>query len=79
MHRGLEIAPIVPLDSHFLYSFILRFFFNTVIYQVFLSNINNLRTVVWFQVFLSNINNNMVSNTLMEIFSKTNMISSKNS
>ncbi len=30
------------------------FFF---VYQEFLSNINNLHTVVWFQVFLSDINN----------------------
>ena len=36
-------------------------FLQTVIYQVFLSNTDNLHTVVWFQVFLSNTNNYMVS------------------
>ena len=30
---------------------------HTVWYQVFLSNTNNLHTVLWYQVFLSNTNN----------------------
>ena len=38
------------------------FFLHTVIiYQTYVSNINNLHTSVWFQVFPSNTNNYMVS------------------
>ena len=36
-------------------------FLHTIIYQVFLSNTNNLHTVVWFQVFLYNVDDHMVS------------------
>ena len=51
----------MPWYLLFLCSYFLRVFFNTVMwYQVFLSNTNNLLTVVRFQGFLSNSNNYMI-------------------
>ena len=32
----------------------------TSMYNVFLSNTNNLQTILWFQVFLYNTNNDMI-------------------
>ena len=39
------------------FSFAYKFLFGLLWYQVFLSNTNNLHTVVWFKVYLPNINN----------------------
>ena len=46
-------------------------FFRTVVYQVFLFNINNLRTAIWFQIFLSNTNNLHTAVWLQDFLSNT--------
>ena len=46
----------------------LKRFLHTFIYQVFISNTNNLNIVVWFQVFLfTNNSNNIVSSNYFNL------------
>ena len=54
MLKDYRIELIVHLYLHFLCSWLKNFEW---LYQVFLSNTNNLHRVVWFKVFQSNTNN----------------------
>ena len=50
--------------------FFRKFWYRTVIFLLFLSNTNNLQTVIWFKVFQSNTNNFMVSSNYTVIWFK---------